>query len=157
MRTLMMILTLFTFLGCSSDEGEEQYNFDIGFEFSVKDSEGNDLLNPENPNSFNQSKIKLFYLINGNSIEVYDRNKDYPRNFLIYKKENVYRIKIFVNHSETEEIPTTYIQWNEADTDTLSSEIFRTNSLVKIEKVWLNEELIWTLSNSTEPYYEIIK
>lgn len=93
-RALIFILIATTFFGCSSDEGKEQFNLDVGFELSIKDSEGNDLLNPANPNSFNKSELRLFYLIDGNIIEVYDANMDYPRNFMIYQGASGYRIGI---------------------------------------------------------------
>lgn len=159
MKTLILIMAFTMFLGCDSEGGEEQFVYDVAFEFDIKDSEGNDMLNPENPNSFDESAIKLFYLIEGNVTEVYDGNMDYPRNFRIYEypPASAYRIVIFLNHSETEEFPITYIKWNETDTDTISSEIYRTSSLVKIQKVWLNDEPIWNSSSNSEPYFELIK
>jgi len=157
MKAIILILTFITLFGCSSNDNQEQFNFDVGFEFSVTDNEGNDLLNPDNPNSFNESDIKLFYLINEETVEVYDNNLDYPRNFLIYQNSDSYRIRIFLNYSETEELPETYIQWSETDSDTIKSEINRSNTYVKIQKVWLNDNIIWNSSDNSEPYYQIVK
>src|SRR5690606_16006177 len=158
-KPLITFLIIALLSSCSSDDIKEQFNLDVGFEFSIKDSEGNDLLNPQNPNSFNEPDIKLFYLVNGEVNEVYDGNMDYPRNFVIheYPPTSEYRIGVFLNHAETEELPITYIKWNETDTDTLKCEIYRTNSLTKITKLWLNDVQIWTSSDNTEPYFELIK
>ena len=157
MKVLMSLLILCFLMNCTSDDTQERFNYDVRFDFSIKDGEGNDLLDPESPNSFDGSKIKLFYLISGELEEVYDGSLDNPRNFLIFQQGGDYNIRVFVNHSETEEIPKTYVRWNETDTDTISCEIYRTNTLVKVEKVWLNDELIWLASENITPYYEIIK
>ncbi|WP_242085481.1 hypothetical protein [Aestuariivivens sediminis] len=156
MKTLISIIALIALFNCSSDEGG-QFSLDVSFEFGIKDSEGNDLLNPENPNAFKESEIKLFYVINGNTEEVYDGNLDYPRHFLIYQYYDQYRIRVFLNHSETENIPVTYIQWNEMDTDTIKNEMNRSDTFVKIQKVWLNDNLIWDTVNKSEPYFELLK
>ena len=84
-------------------------------------------------------------------------NSDNPRGFTIYEHISEYRIGISMNYSEAEEFPVTYVQWNEFDTDTLKCKIYRTNSLVTVEKVWLNDELIWDARDEVEPYYEMIK
>jgi hypothetical protein len=144
-------------MSCNSDNGQEQFSFDVGFELSVKDMDGNDLLNPENANSFKASEIKIFYLINGVMEEVYKADKDYPRNFFIYKHENEHRIRVFLNHSETEETPETYIKWNETDTDVLGAKVNQTPFNVKIDNIWLNGNLIWSASENAEPYYAMIK
>lgn len=156
MKTLLLILSTI-FLTCCVDNGEERFNYEVEFELIVTDIDGNDLLNPENPNSFKNTEIKILYLINGKMEEVYDENKDYPRNFFIYQHENEYRIKVFLNHSQTEEIPKTYIQWNETNTDVLGAKFISTNTFVKIDSVWLNEVLIWTASDNTESLYAIVK
>ncbi len=153
---ILTLLIMASILGCNSDD-EQQFNLDVGIEFSIKNSEGIDLLNPNNSESLNESEIKLFYLINGNVEEVFDPNMDSPRNFLIYKHESEYRIGISQNYSETEEFPITYIQWNNQDTDTLKCEYARTNRSIRQQKIWLNDELIWDASTNTEPFYEIIK
>lgn len=76
MRTLGLILVAVFVMGCHSDN-DEAFVYDIGFEFGVKDSEGNDLLNQENPNSIAENDIKLFYLVGDEMVEVYDGNLDY--------------------------------------------------------------------------------
>jgi hypothetical protein len=159
MRNLLAIVVIALLCSCSSDDSPEQFVYDVGVEFSIKDSQGNDLLNPENENTLNSSEIKLFYVVNGAVEEVYDGNMDYPRNYVIYDYAPVseYRISVFLNNADTEAQPITYIQWNATDTDTLRSEIYRRNNLVKIKTLWLNNELIWSDEDGTEPYFELVK
>ena len=106
--TLMITILL---LGCSKNSDDEnQFNLNNIIELGIENNNGIDLLNPNNAESFNESEIKLFYLINGNVEEVYSPTADLPRNFLIFEQNDNYRIRIFLNYSETEEFPTTYVQ-----------------------------------------------
>ena len=102
--------------------------------------------------------IKLFYVIDGETQEVYDSNLDNPRNFRIYKHENEYRIGISPNYSKTEEKPVTYIQWNENDTDTIEVVYERTQNATVQNKIWLNGEQIWELGDNTiDPFFILVK
>jgi hypothetical protein len=160
MKNLLIILTMTTLFACSeSNEVVKQYhNIDVGIEFSIFNSENEDLLNPENPNHLDVSKIKLFYIINGERKEVYNSNLTSPRNFMIYKHENEYRIRIFLNHTDTSDKPITYIQWNESDTDTIEVTYKRNQNAILKNNVWLNSEKIWERESETvEPYFILIK
>ena len=159
MKKTILTLTIMTLLlGCSKNSDDEnQFSLGAVIELGIRNSAGVDLLNPNNQESFNESDIKLFYLINGNVEEVNNPTADLPRNFQIFEQNGSYRIGISLNYSESEELPITYVQWNETDTDTLKCKIRRTSSLVTAEKVWLNDELIWDESSNNEPYFEIIK
>jgi len=156
--TILTLMITFFLLGCNKNsEVENQFSIGVGIDLSIRNDNGVDLLNPNNPESLNELDIKLFYLINENIEEVNYPNSDNPRGFTIYEHISEYRIGISMNYSEAEEFPVTYVQWNEFDTDTLKCKIYRTNSLVTVEKVWLNDELIWDARDEVEPYYEMIK
>src|SRR6056297_939944 len=115
MKYLFFFLSALIFASCTDDNEQfiinKHFNIDAKLEFSVFNTQNEDLLNPENSNHLNTSKIKILYVINEEIQEVYDLNADNPRNFMIYKHESEYRIKIFLNHSETADKPITYIQW----------------------------------------------
>lgn len=157
MRTILLILVISTLFSCNSRDNEEQMNLDVGVEFSIADINGNDLLNPENENSYNHEAIKLFYKTDGVYQEFYDVNLDLPRNINIYQHTDTYRATIFLNHSASEEQPETLIQWNENNVDTIKCEIYRTSSVERIDKVWLNNQLVWDSTNNTALYFELIK
>jgi hypothetical protein len=78
---IYLVVTL-AFTTCNKNEND-MFNLDRAIEISIKDSHGNDLLNPNNENSFQNNDIKLFYVIDNKSVEVYNPNNDYPRNFFI--------------------------------------------------------------------------
>lgn len=156
MKTLSILLATLAIISCGDDE-KEQAVLATPFEFTVTDISGKDLLDPKNSDAFKESEIKLFYLIDGNVQEVYDLNKDYPRNFLIYRRENSYRIRVFLNQSQTEGISKTLIQWKESDVDVFSAKFITSETSVIVESVWLNEKLIWTASENTEPFFALTK
>lgn len=97
MKTLVSILVACVLFGCSSDDDSPQpaASVDVGFEFSVKGTDGSDLLKPDNPNGLDQSKIKLFYKVDGEEEEVFDGNLDNPRHFFIYKKMTITEFGFF--------------------------------------------------------------
>jgi len=137
----------------------------VDISLAVKNKRGDDLLNPENPNSFKKDEIKIFYLINGKSEEASsyysDRGYDLdnPRSFSIFKYRNTnnYRIGIVLNADISEEFPITYIKWNSMDTDTIKCSILRKNNSEIINKVWLNGKIAWSSSGNTERFIQIIK
>jgi len=162
MKYLFFFLSALIFASCTDDNEQfiinKHFNIDAKLEFSVFNTQNEDLLNPENSNHLNTSKIKILYVINEEIQEVYDLNADNPRNFMIYKHESEYRIKIFLNHSETADKPITYIQWNDSDTDTIEVSYQRTQNSIPQNIIWLNGEQIWERGNNTvDPYFLLTK
>jgi hypothetical protein len=162
MKNLLIILVVTILFGCdkADDSIEREYNsfIDVSLEFSVLNSQNEDLLNPENPNHLDITKIKLFYVIDGEMQEVYNPRMDHPRNFRIYQHENEYRIGVTLNLTETSEKPITYIQWNDTDTDTIEVTIKRTQNSTIHDEIWLNGIHVWELGDYTiEPYFVLRK
>jgi len=160
MKTILSFILIITVISeCQKEDHEESNSVvvDNAIELALVDPEGNDLLDLQNENAIEQSKINVFYLINGSLQEVYDTSKDYPRNFLVYKHENQYRIRVFLNSEENEATPETYIQWSESDTDTIKAEFRRSPSSLTIDKIWLNEEGLWPSEDKKELYFTLTK
>ncbi|SRX55997.1 hypothetical protein [Aequorivita sp. CIP111184] len=161
MKTIATLILLTILTSCSKnndDEPQQQANvIDVNVELSLKSTNGEDLLDPNNPNGYKAEDIKLYYLINGEKQEVFDANMDYPRNFFIFKHESEYRIRIFQNLAETEALPITYVEWNNQDTDTLQAEYHRADRLIQVIKTWFNGELKWDVVSNKENFFTIIK
>lgn len=159
MKKIILILAVFALFACNkSNEMEEQYNLYAGLEFSVVNSQNEDLLDTTNANHLKASEIKLFYQIDGEIVEVFDADMQFPRGFMIFKHENEYRIGVSLNHTESSDKPVTYIQWNENDTDTIEVVYNRTPNSVVQNKIWLNGELVWELGDNTiDPYFILVK
>lgn len=122
-------------------------------------------MDPDNPQAFDKKDIKLYYLINGEKQEVFDGRLNHPRNFFIFnrgeelKNSDGYGIRIFANISESDEFPITYVQWNEADTDTIKTKYRRTPNMIVLTKAWYNGKLVYDgeTNGNAEPYIQIVK
>lgn len=157
MKNICFFFTLFMLHSCDNSNPEEfSNNISTGIEFSIFNSQNGDLLDPKNPNSLDVSNIKLFYVVNGEKQEVYNPNLTFPRNFKIFKHENEYRIRIFLNNTETTDKPITYIQWNSSDTDTIGANFDRTERSILKNKVWLNGDQVWERGNNTIDAYFVL-
>jgi hypothetical protein len=152
-KIILIYLVTFSLCSCGSDEVNNQFNFDINLELNVTNAKGDDLLDPKNTDSFDQNKIKIFYLIDGKLVEVYDGSKQFPRNFLVFQQEGHYILRVFLNHSETEKYPETHIQWSENNTDIIKSEFIRTKRAVIKKTIWFNGVEV----TDYEPYLKITK
>ena len=157
MRYLLIILTATLLFSCDkSDEPIKGIIVDTAIEFSVLNSQNEDLLNPETPNHIDTEGIKLFYVIDGETQGVYDSSRNYPRNFLVFKHENTYRIRVFLNDADTADKSVTYIQWNDNDTDTIEAIFKRPTNGILVEKIWLNGEHIWERGDNTTDAYLVL-
>lgn len=161
MKKILVFFIIIVFFGCDNSEENKDlcsyYNTTV--RFSVLNSEHEDLLNPKNPNYLDVSKIKLFNVINGKTVEFYDPNLDSPRNFKIlkYDYDDVYHIIVFLNYIDKSAKTATYIQWDEKDTDTLESTFNKTKCSTITNQVWLNGKLVWDYKMDDKDYPIIIK
>ncbi|MDR7371877.1 hypothetical protein [Flavobacterium aquidurense] len=153
MKKILSICLLILFLfGCDSGEEVEGFLLDASLNILITNSNGGDLLDPNTPDAYDQSKIKILYLVEGKLIEK-PNGTDYPRNFFIYKQDNLNIIRIFLNDSKEEKYPETYIQWSEKSTDIIKIEYNRTRNSVSKKTIWLNNELV----SNVNPYLKIVK
>lgn len=160
-KVFFLIGLVIFFIGCSdgTDCCPNPTNATIvslGISMSISDVNGNDLLDPQNPDAYTKDEIKLFYLIDGEPVEVYNPGMDHPNGFKIFQHENEYRIGIALNHDENENPPVTYIHWSNGDTDTLQATFRRWDNGIEVRKVWFNNELRWQFSDG-DSYFEIVK
>jgi hypothetical protein len=154
MRKIILIcLSIFFLISCDSDDVVvDGFNYDATLNISVINSNGDDLLNTNNSNAIDQSKIKILYLVKGKLIEE-PNGSDYPRNFMLYKQDGHNIIRVFLNSSAEEQYPQTYIQWSENNTDIIKIEYNRTSNSVTKKTIWLNDKL----TTEIVPYIKIIK
>ncbi len=165
MKKLFLISVIITAISCNKAEVTEEsvpYNSSYIYamvEFSILNDKNEDLLDPENPDHLDEKDINLYYLIDGEKQQVYDPMMDNPENFKIFKYSNGYRIRIFLNFTETAEKPVTYIKWNENDTDTIEAiyERYDNGGIVQ-QDIWLNDKHIWEIGDHTvDPYFILTK
>ncbi len=158
MKKLVLFLALIPLFACSkTDEASPGYDLNRFFEFLVFNSQDVDILDPATPDHYKEEDIKLFYEVDREIFEVYNSNMSSSGNFSIYKHENEYRIKVFLNDSNTSGKSITHIQWNNTDTDTIEATFERTDHYCVVSKVWLNELEIWDQSMVDHQYFKFIK
>lgn len=153
--TLLVVMT-----SCNSDNTSQQFNIEAGTGFYAVNELGEDLLNPNHPNSIDFDKIKIYFLINGEEVDAYNVNSDAPKGISLETpndKYNKYHLSLGFNIEENAEITYTIVQWNEQDRDTLKVQFNKGDNYLLAIKCWLNEELVWDVNNGQEKFFTLIK
>lgn len=141
----------------SCDNGKEnpsEFVLDNDLNFYLKDNTGSNLLNTAN---YLEENFRVYNLINGEVIEVFNPMMDYPRNFFIKDESNPISMRLFLNNSDTEEFPVTYIKWNGTDTDTIKASYVRSENSVVLDQVWINDVLTPRVDDTYGNPYTIVK
>ena len=150
MKPILFVLIVLLAMSCNKDyDCCTIYSLDANI--SLKNAAGDDLLDPNNPNSFKESNIKTYHLINGEEIRA-------GLDDIIYKdSDSIYRYLTFVNYEGNDEFPITYIDWSETDRDTIKSEIYRSGNVTRAIKFWFNNELMWDGEKDGASEFTIVK
>jgi hypothetical protein len=137
---------------------ETSFSGDTRIDIQVIDSLGNNLLNPSVPNSYNKEEVKIYFLINDEKTFIWEPLMRSPNRFFVYNEFNLgdYRIRIFPNDSENEDIPVTLIQWDTNDTDTIVCHFKRSEHDIYCDYLWYNEMYI-DAAHSSNRYFSIVK
>ncbi|PBJ13708.1 hypothetical protein [Flavobacterium sp. ACN6] len=160
MKKILMFLTVITLCACDSKDEKDVLGltYDISAELSIFNDQNEDLLNPNNPNHLDISKIRLFYVINGVNQEFHNLNVESTSVLRIVKRENEYRIKMLLNDYDKSEKTTIYLQWDESQKDTIQSTFEKSYNLYRPKKIWYNNKLVWQLDYGVEEcYFKIVK
>lgn len=144
----LILAAVLLLCACSQDNPvPSSYVVDNYVDIYLKNEQGDNLLNTS---EFNSNEFKIFYLLNGNAVEIYNPQMDAPRNFFIITETDPICMRLFLNDVASESFPITYIKWNETDTDTLKASFLRGENYVRCSGVWLNDELVWDQSTPSE-------
>jgi hypothetical protein len=158
---LLFTLMCWLLISCDSKDQRDETVIDTNIEISVTRN-AVDLLNAQNQDAFHEKNIRLFHMLNGSRVDINDPKLDYPKGFMIYQRDKEYRMRIFpysgidASHNLIDNLPTTYIQWNETDVDTITCALERKSNSAVCKKVWFNTKLVWE-SNDTERFFEVWK
>jgi hypothetical protein len=154
-----MVLVLL-FSACSNEEQLPTFGgftLDRVVILKILDEEGNDLLDPDHERYLDPSKIKVFYERDGRMIEFIAPHLDMPRNFRVdppHEFQNNYLMFLVLDSEKT------VVQWNEKDSDTIHAEFFKysgSSFLLKVTKVFFNDELKWDVESKSRRKFTIIK
>ena len=151
MKPILFVLIVLLAAGCNKDDDCGCTIYSLDANISLKNTTGDDLLDPNNPNSFKKENIRTYHLING-------EQKRAGLDDIIYQdNDSIYRYRIFVNYEGNDEFPITYIDWSETDRDTIKSEIYRSGNVTRAIKFWYNGELVWDGNTGTAGEFTILK
>ena len=135
---------------------------DTIFQFSLLDKQGRDLLDPQTPGSLDINAIRLYNLINSDTVMHYRSNSDAPYGYSIFKgPDSLYHFRPFFDFSQGLEI-TGYIRWNAYDLDTLqlSCRQENDNDRKRLIGIHYNGRLVWQEETANDPdyrYFQIVK
>lgn len=130
----------------------------------VSDAQGSDLLNPTStsPQAVDAAQIKLYYVTDGKEKLFYRPNYPNPTGIELFAPRRTdlpyYTLSVFLNSESKEAISTTILEWPDGRRDVFKAEFHRNSEkavLTILQKVWLNEELIWVRKNNLGEAYEI--
>ncbi|WP_310990965.1 hypothetical protein [Aequorivita marina] len=148
---LSALILLLTVVGCSTDDDCGCTIISLDVNIALTNAAGDDLLDPDNPNSYKESAIKVYHLIND------EEQRSGVDDVLFQGEDGTYVYTTFVNYEGDAEYPITYIDWSETDRDTIKSEIYRTDNQTRAIKIWYNDELMWDVADGSAPYFTIVK
>jgi len=147
----IFLITIAIAYSCSKEPIDGPCIISVDVNFNILNQDGEDLLNPETPDYFPFEDMKLFYLINGEKVEVNDPNMDTPRNIMLITETSPYTLRCFTSDSDAgftheengSKIGTSiaYLELNENDTDTVTTEWASKDCSFSNDKVWYNDEL----------------
>lgn len=161
MKNLFLLFITFTLITSCTDKEEEQNSDHIqsSIALSIQNSNGDDLLNPNNPNGIDTSKIKIFYVVDGKKTQYFaPANLDNTKGYFIFEHLNEYRIAIFTDNDDASTKETTFIQWSENDEDKIDVLYEKIESSLFISKVWINgQDLLYDRFVNDDPTFTLIK
>lgn len=124
--------------------------YDTYVDIWVRDPSGKSLLDPNIEGHFDRSQIRIFYVIDGDSIEVIRPRQDHPRNFAIIEEPQSGRFVFRVlpdEGTQNNEETITLIEWAPGEVDNLRCLIGRSEQAVFTRKIWYNDNLRFDIDN----------
>ncbi len=163
MKKLILLSILVAMISCKKNNENRIFD-ETPFDISYFDKNGNDLLNPNNPNSYKETDINIYYLINGEKVKQYQKNLEYPKSFFISNeiRDNKYFMRLFPNDRNLNENnrAITYINFGNNEEDKVECEFktYKNSSSIQVVKIWYNDKLMWQYTDGgSNRWIEIIK
>ena len=159
MRYLFLIVFMLS-TSCSTDDLRQNINIEAGTGFFVENELGEDLLNPNHPNSINFENIDIYHIVNNREVNAYNVNSDSPRGISLESPNhnyNKYYLSLGLNIIEEDEITYTIVQWDEENRDLFKVQFDKGNGYLISIKCWVNDKLVWDIYDGDERFFKLIK
>lgn len=163
MKKIFLLLVPILMQACDRSGLDGPWNLGGAMQLSVSDEQGNDLLNPtvKFPKSVDLSKIHLYHMVDGKEVLVNNTMSDIPKGFYLISPEGEatrsYRLYISLNTSSKENPTMTILQWENGERTVIKTEFYRTRTVTKEQKIWLNDLLVWDIENKSHSVERLIE
>lgn len=159
MKNIFILAIVILCISCNNDAESQQADAIFAhINVHLKNSAGENILGTD---KYPKNKINADYLINGKIIQNASNAiiPDNPNNVYFVTENNLNHFILFLNYSATEEYPITYLHWNGTETDTIKTKYRRESgndgNVVVLEKVWLNDVLVWEVEKQGQTNSDI--
>lgn len=162
MKALTILVLMISLYSCKKNN--DAVFDETGFDITYFDQNGNDLLDPNNPKSYKESNIDIYYLLDGIKVKQYQENLQSPEFFFISNeiRENKHFMVLHPNRKSLDENnrAITYINFGNNEEDKVECEFqtYENSSNIQVVKIWYNNELKWQYTTGgSSRWIEIIK
>jgi hypothetical protein len=142
-----ILLLLCTILTVSCDKYIDSTNIiSVNTDIFIKNSVGENLLTPGNPNSIPRESVKLWYKVDGKLIDASTQIQDScPGNLCFREESGQHWMRVYPLVDPKMESTTAYIQWSENQTDELNFHFTIKNdgNYIVCDKILLNGEVVF--------------
>lgn len=156
MKRFLLLITLVSLVGCSSDEGENCCTIiDTGVSIKYLTEEGENLLEIEE--GFTISDITVYHRINKQWVKYFEGNLDHPKGLRIEDREDGKYLKVFVSSTTDDQgYSQTKLEFSDSDFDVIQAAVDKAHNNTILTKVWYNGELKWE-GNQSDRIIEVVK
>ena len=160
MKKLLLLLFLPLLLAAGCTKGP--YIEDTGVELYFSDEQGNDLLDPActSPKAIDVTKIRLYEVVDGKE-KMFYRPDLSATNGVVLVPSRQGHARYHANFSFVEGAKnnaTSILKWPDGRRDVFKAELYHDLYATGIERLWLNDSLVWAArTNGNPPRCEITR
>lgn len=160
---IVFLLSLIGMLFLSCERRISGPLIDSGFSISLVNAKGDDLLDPSNPNFFNEENLEMYVLKKDEKVRLYQGNLDAPKFFKIRQENNKNRLQIYFDvlpENFSRDMITQYLVFKDGFEIEMIGEFNADRKKNKIlQKLWVNKQPKdkTAISNSVQIPFVIVK
>lgn len=132
--------------------------YDLNIEVTIEDAMGNDLLNPSTVGYFTEEDIDMYYEIDGklktHASMAPGAQLDNPEGFTIGSDGNRYLLSLSSNPTAGKKV-VTILRIKDHQDIRLVTRVNGENG-ARVEKLWYNDQLVWSSDSQTSPHVTVI-
>ncbi len=156
MKRFLLLFSLVTLTGCSSDEAENCcVVIDTGVSIKYLTKEGDNFLEMED--RYTLSDITVYHKVDNQWVKYFEGNLNEPKGLRIEEREDGKYLKVFVSTTtDAEGYSETKLEFSETDADVIRAVVDKAHHNTIVTKVWYNGQLKWE-GNQSDRIFEVLK